>query len=97
MQPLAEAAGLRVEVDGRLAEGTDVTAMALLRAPEAAAIALCTHGDVVPRLLDRLADEDGLTLPPAPRWEKGSVWVLTGASPERYAGARYLPPPAVGV
>lgn len=37
---------------------------------------VCSQGKVIPDLLQRWADDDGLTLPPA-RNRKGSVWVLS--------------------
>lgn len=46
--PLAEAYGLSVEVDDRLAEGTGQAAFALVQED---GIVCCTHGDVVAELL----------------------------------------------
>jgi 8-oxo-dGTP diphosphatase len=53
---------------------------------------LCTHGDVVPDLLRRLAAE-GMALPDQVRWPKGSTWVLDWDG-DRVTAAHFLPPPA---
>jgi hypothetical protein len=57
----------------------------LLRAPGTAV--LCTHGDVIPDVLDTLECEWD------DRCEKGSTWVL-GADEDGRVRGRYLPPPA---
>ncbi len=55
VEPLAEAAGLRVELDERLAEGADVdAAFDLLLELDAVHGVVCTHGDLIPLLLRRL-------------------------------------------
>ena len=87
--PLADAAGLAVRPAGALAEGNGEAAadlvQALLRAPGTAV--LCTHGDVIPEVLDTLAVDSG------GRCQKGSTWVLD-AGPDGGVRGRYLPPPA---
>ncbi len=91
--PLANARGLPLEVDERLAEGEDPTkVLELLRALGPAPALLCSHGDVIPLLLCEL-EELGMRLADELRCEKGSVWVLegSGATP---SVARYLPAPA---
>jgi phosphohistidine phosphatase SixA len=50
IEPLAEALGLSVEVDDRLAEGAGQAAYALVQED---GIVCCTHGDVVGDLLGR--------------------------------------------
>lgn len=75
--------GLAVEVDDDLFEGRFAPAEALVRSLlEAGGTAVaCSHGDVIPALLDAFAV----------RWEKcqkGSTWVL-----EADGSARYLRPP----
>jgi len=52
---------------------------------------MCTHGDLVPELL-RLASRDGLAVEDAPRWPKGSTWVLESDG-SQFTRARYLAPP----
>jgi 8-oxo-(d)GTP phosphatase len=82
--PLAAARRLSVEVDDVLGEGTGRGAVAFVeRLLDAGAdAALCSHGDVIPEVLDALRiDWD--------RCAKGSTWVL-----ESRSKATYLPPPA---
>lgn len=50
VEPLAEEAGLEVELDDRLAEGAGAAAGELLRED---GVVACTHGDVVHALLGR--------------------------------------------
>lgn len=86
--PLAAAAGLEVRAAGALAEGNGEAAADLVRTLLAApgTALLCTHGDVIPDVLDALAVE-------AERCQKGSTWVLDADGAGRVRG-RYLPPPA---
>jgi hypothetical protein len=54
---------------------------------------LCSHGDVIPELLDGLVRR-GTHLVGAPEWRKGSVWTLDPPDPEgAVATARAIPPP----
>lgn len=86
VEPLAVAARLPVETAGELAEGADVDALRkLVHEVDDGVAVLCSHGDMIPALLDDLGV----------RWRdrssKGSTWVL---SPTMVSDARYLPPPA---
>lgn len=91
--PLARGSGVPVEVVTALAAGSLEPAMQLLRALGPGPAVLCSHGDVLPGLLRRLAEEDGLAVPRAARCEKGSVWVVSGPAALPFTSARYLPPP----
>lgn len=90
LRPLAEKLSLEVEVDDRLAEGaTGPEALALLA--ELAAIgpaAVCSHGDVIPALLDTVLAA-GATVTDEVQWPKASTWELTWEG-GRAAVARYL-------
>lgn len=90
---VAEPHGLRVEEAVALAEGAplpDVLALADAVAAEEAV--LCSHGDVIPMLLEELAST-GIDLGPEPRCQKGSIWIVeAGASCP--PPARYVPPPS---
>lgn len=90
--PLAESRGLEVEADDRLAEGHDpADAFALLELElRGAPLATCTHGDLVPAILE-LAERSGAALPGHMRWAKGSMWVLEYEG-GRWRDARYVPP-----
>lgn len=92
VMPLAEARGLRVEVDDRLLEGHDPedTFASLEQKLRGISVAACTHGDIVPAILE-LAERSGACLPQEVRWAKGSTWVLDYED-GRWRDARYIPP-----
>ncbi len=90
--PVAGSRGLAVEETDALAEGAllpDV--LALVGAVSAGGAVLCSHGDVIPMLLDHFAST-GLELGPEPACKKGSIWVIDTDVPE-HPMARYLEPP----
>ncbi len=75
LEPLAARAGLEVTSDDRLAEAATLSAaLDLLRTAGDGAV-LCSHGDVVPDLVDGLIRR-GATLVGEPDWRKASIWVL---------------------
>lgn len=80
--PLAYARGCEVEREPALAEGSGLDAARLVARllEQGVAVALCTHGDVVPEVMDALDAE-------CDRCAKGSTWVL-----ERGV-ATYIPAP----
>ncbi|HET6793944.1 MAG TPA: phosphoglycerate mutase family protein [Acidimicrobiales bacterium] len=86
--PLASRRELEVEAADSLLEGAGDKADPLADSLWGAAVAVCTHGDIVPVLLDSAVRRRGFTID-APRWEKGSCWVLDYAT----RTAEYLPPP----
>ncbi|MGK2947583.1 MAG: SixA phosphatase family protein [Acidimicrobiales bacterium] len=93
LAPLGDKLDLPVDADDRLAEGAAVAdVLALTQELRKAPAAICSHGDVIPDLLEALV-ADGITLKDDLRWQKASTWVLTwdGA---RLAKGRYTPPPA---
>ncbi|MGI9033849.1 MAG: SixA phosphatase family protein [Acidimicrobiales bacterium] len=94
VESLAARSGLVVEEVAELAEGasTPDTVALLRRLVDTTAVA-CTHGDVVPAVLDAFACEDGLVLPDDYPYAKGSTWELE-AEGGRFVRARYFPPPA---
>lgn len=92
VQPLAGLLGLAVEETGVL--GVDATAdgvLELLADPTLRHAVLCTHGELIGQVFDRLL-ADGLDLPRRPRWPKGSTWVLDRHGGARVAVASYLEP-----
>lgn len=94
VEPLARKLGLTVETHKALAEGASVTSgIKLLRAICGTTTVLCSHGDVVPTLLDTLTATDGLPLPEDFEYAKGSTWILRDDGNGRYVSAEYLPPP----
>jgi broad specificity phosphatase PhoE len=94
LEPLAERAGLTVEHDDRLAEGSGADA-ALALADElrrsGTAAAVCSHGDVIPELLWKLK-ANGTAFHHEITWPKGSVWVVS-SNGDRWAEAHYLAVP----
>jgi 8-oxo-dGTP diphosphatase len=93
LEPLAEATGLPVTVDTRLAEDTpfEVTLSLLDHVTDGAV--LCSHGDVIPATLDALVRR-GLTIDGPRSLKKGSAYLLHRSS-GRFSHADYVPPPAV--
>jgi 8-oxo-dGTP diphosphatase len=93
LEPLAERLGLDVEADPRLGEGAGAGgALELADELGHAPGVLCSHGDVIPDLLEALV-RDGIKLRDELRWQKASTWVLTRDG-GRLAKGRYVPPPA---
>jgi len=92
--PLAARLALPVEEAAELAEGTDPDdtvrlARCLARELDGDAV-LCTHGDLVPEVVRRLA-RDGMRWDGELRFAKGSTWVLDFDG-ERCVEARYVEP-----
>jgi phosphohistidine phosphatase SixA len=88
--PIAAVWHLPIELDDALAEEADVEAtFALMKRVAEGGAVLCSHGDMIPAVLDRLR-ASGVDMG-AGRCEKGSVWAL-----ETHGGtvtsARYLAP-----
>ena len=90
--PLAALLGLEVETSDALAEGAPVApGIDLLEAVAGDNGVLCSHGDVIPALLDALRARDGLAIPADFACAKGSTWVIEGPAPP-FVEARYVPP-----
>ena len=91
LEPLGKRLHLPVEPDERLAEGAGAKALVLAHELADTDAVLCSHGDVIPDVLEGLLQE-GLKLRDELRWQKASTWVLTwdGGRP---AKGRYLSPP----
>ena len=93
--PLAAALGLDMIVDERLTEGPATGAIALARSLAETSTVFCSHGDIIPAILDHLQLNDALDLGVDPRTQKGSTWIC---EPNRswaghFAEATYLAPP----
>ncbi len=79
LEPLGARLGLEVEPTMALMEGQDPRSAVDLTRTLAVAdtdAALCSHGDVIPEIIQRLARE-GMSIVGRPGWEKGSTWRLT--------------------
>jgi 8-oxo-dGTP diphosphatase len=93
IEPLAAVAGLSVEVDERLAEGSDTdAAFELLLELDAVHGVACTHGDLIPALLQRLVAM-GMVVDGPLLDQKGSVWTIHIKNGVPTKG-RYTPPGA---
>lgn len=94
VEPLAARLGVPVEEADALAEGATVAQVErLLTTLRGETAVLCTHGDVVPTLLDHLIERDGLDLPPDYACAKGSTWVLHPDGTGHVSRAEYIPAP----
>ena len=93
VSPLGEAMRLSVERRDELAEGAGREAVDFVRGLLGQTVALCSHGDVIPRVLEHLVVHDGLDLGERPEWAKGSTWVLEDDG-TRFVKAFYVEPPA---
>lgn len=94
LEPLSDAVGLDVEGDDRLAEGAAFEdTLALLETLPDRAV-LCSHGDVIPSLVDALVRR-GMDVHGEPDWRKASVWVLERDADGTVTRATVWPPPAV--
>jgi len=95
--PLASKLGLAVHDADELAEGArpkDALHLAQQLAAKGGDSVLCTHGDVIPEVLRRLARE-GMGWDGELRFAKGSTWALAWDG-ERFSDGRYLPPNEAG-
>jgi len=87
VEPLADKVGMPVETSDLLAEGSDpVEVIRLIRAHKGGDLAICSHGDVIPEVIEILAAE-GMDIDGEVGNRKGSFWALelNGAS----SSARY--------
>jgi phosphohistidine phosphatase SixA len=93
VEPAAERLGLRVEADDRLAEGADLDdSMDLLLSLARCDGAACSHGDMIPLLLEQLVAR-GMEVKGPLLHQKGSVWTIEVADGRPVRG-RYTPPSA---
>jgi exopolyphosphatase / guanosine-5'-triphosphate,3'-diphosphate pyrophosphatase len=92
VEPLAARFGLPVEIEPRLGEGSSMgDAMSLIQSLGNRPVALCSHGDLIPGLVERLWP-GALELEGGGAVPKGSTWVFQGTLGETLRVA-YLPPP----
>lgn len=94
LEPLGRTLGMPVVAEDRLREGTRFEAVLALLAELPDGAVLCSHGDVIPELLDALVRR-GTRLLTAPEWRKASLWVLSSPDGDGHvATAAAEPPPA---
>lgn len=91
VEPLADRLDLRVEDRPELREGADPTkAIRLLEELTEKRAALCTHGDVMPEVVQLLARR-GMDIEGPTGNDKGSWWEITRKG-DRFLTARWHPP-----
>jgi 8-oxo-dGTP diphosphatase len=90
VEPLAEHLGLEIEHEPRLWEGASLRGARDLLDELGDGAVLCSHGDLIPDLLNQLIDEGMEAL--GRDCKKGSTWVLERDG-DRFVRATYLPPP----
>ena len=92
VQPLATRRNLPVETVKELEEGAGgESVIRLVEKFKGRNVVLCTHGDVVEELLERLIAQ-GVVPRARANLEKGSTWVLDEKD-GKITGAKYLPAP----
>ena len=92
--PLAGLRGLAVEPVEALAERARLEdVLALVRKHAGAETVMCTHGDVMPMLLDHYA-ASGVNIARVRTWPKGCTWTLDIDSTGEVVRARYVPAPS---
>ena len=92
--PLAERLGLEVEQHAALAEEADIeSTWSLLEELAGSDVVACTHGNVIPGVLDRIHRRGGeLVADDGWACAKGSVWTLEADPAGAFTRARYTPP-----
>jgi 8-oxo-dGTP diphosphatase len=91
--PISGARGVAIEPVEVLAEGAALEeVLALVRKHTAHGAVFCTHGDVIPMLLEHYAN-NGVDIGTTPQWPKGSTWALETDATGEVTSVRYLPPP----
>ncbi len=93
LEPIAKNRSLAIEERAELEENIPVDgALQLVKTLAGTNAVLCSHGDIIPALIDRL-QQDGLAVSTPTATKKGSVWIIESAA-GRWTQATYLPPPA---
>jgi 8-oxo-dGTP diphosphatase len=76
VEALAAERMLPVEEVEALGEGASLgEVLAVVAEVDGSAAVLCSHGDVIPTLVDHLVDE-GMRIDGEPDWRKGSTWII---------------------
>jgi 8-oxo-dGTP diphosphatase len=92
VRPLALDRGLTLVTDEALAEGAPLSqVLELLDRAAGTAAVFCSHGDVIPMLVEHLKHE-GVELAPGGDWKKGSIWTLERAADGAVVRGRYEMP-----
>jgi 8-oxo-dGTP diphosphatase len=93
LEPIAKNRGLKIEERAELEENIPVDgALELVKKLAGSGAMFCSHGDIIPALIDRLQQE-GMEVSAPGATKKGSVWIVRSEG-GRLVQATYLPPPA---
>jgi 8-oxo-dGTP diphosphatase len=93
LAPLAFVSRLAIEPVDALAEGASLEdALTLVRKHLHHGAVMCSHGDVIPMLLEHFA-RNGVDLGPDPQCPKGCTWVVEPDSAGEIRTVSYRPPP----
>lgn len=92
LQPLAAMHGLGVTVDVRLAEGVDLEPVLDLLDEVPDGSVLCSHGDVIPMVVDALIRRGMVLESAVPGVKKGS-WFALSREGHNWSRARWHPAP----
>lgn len=91
VEPLAALVGCEVEVAPELLEGSDPPdVIRLLEASSAGNAGMCTHGDLIPEVIE-LLHRRGMEILGERGNRKGSCWEIE-PTPDGFRSARYHPP-----
>ncbi len=90
--PLGARRSIPVEIVDALGEGPAVGAIALFEANKARHALFCSHGDIIPALLEYVAAKYGVDLGERPRCQKSSIWMIDLEATNGADRAIYVPP-----
>ncbi len=94
LEPLAGRLDVGVKPDDRLLEGADLEGALDLIAEAAPGTTLCSHGDIIPAVIDALIRR-GMQVQTPPDWRKSTIWVLH-RNGTRVTKGKVWPPPTTG-
>jgi len=92
LEPLADRLGVEVQPERRLYEGEPFEPVLDLLGEVPAGAVLCSHGDIVPDVIQALARR-GMEVQSRPDWRKASIWVLKRRG-DRITKGKVWPPPS---
>ena len=92
LEPLGKRLGVEVQAERRLFEGEPFEPVLELLAEVPSGAVLCSHGDIVPDVIQALARR-GMEVQTRPDWRKGTIWVLKRKG-ERITKGKVWPPPS---
>lgn len=90
--PLGARRSIPVDVVDALAEGPADRAIALFEANKTRHALYCSHGDIIPALLEYLSTKYAVDLGERPRCQKSSIWIIELDAAKSADRAVYVPP-----